>query len=167
MSRAFDRYHRSNETAYSLMRLVMIFCAFSISVSMINWSCNIYLQKKLRTTNKYSFQSCMTECTVDTILNKCDCLPFYYPESSKFFFSLIVITVAYKPNDEYLFIFFGFFRYESIFKEISSMFITWCEMSAWQSPYVDNNQSQCIVFRAIINWWTIYFRCFFKFEASG
>lgn len=24
----------------------------------------------------------MTECTVDTILNKCDCLPFYYPESN-------------------------------------------------------------------------------------
>lgn len=38
-------------------------------------------EQKLRTTNKYSFQSCMTECTVDTILNKCDCLPFYYPES--------------------------------------------------------------------------------------
>ncbi|XP_037044653.1 sodium channel protein Nach-like [Bradysia coprophila] len=38
-------------------------------------------EKKLRTTNKYSFQSCMNECTVDTILAKCDCLPFYYPES--------------------------------------------------------------------------------------
>lgn len=22
----------------------------------------------------------MTECTVDAILSKCDCLPFYYPE---------------------------------------------------------------------------------------
>lgn len=41
----------------------------------------LFLQKKLRSANKYSFQSCMTECTVDTIVNKCDCLPFYYPES--------------------------------------------------------------------------------------
>lgn len=38
-------------------------------------------EQRLRTTNKYSFQSCMNECTVDTILSKCDCVPFYYPES--------------------------------------------------------------------------------------
>lgn len=47
-------------------------------------------QKKLRTTNKYSFQSCMNECTVDTILSKCDCLPFYYPESGEFYARLVV-----------------------------------------------------------------------------
>ncbi|XP_055311194.1 sodium channel protein Nach-like isoform X2 [Sitodiplosis mosellana] len=52
------------------------------SLSQKQRNCLFVDEKKLRTTNKYSFQSCMTECTVDTILNKCDCLPFYYPESN-------------------------------------------------------------------------------------
>lgn len=50
-------------------------------LSQLQRNCLFEDEKKLRTTNKYSFQSCMNECTVDTILSKCDCLPFYYPES--------------------------------------------------------------------------------------
>lgn len=50
-------------------------------LSQLQRNCLFEDEAKLRTTNKYSFQSCMNECTVDTILTKCDCLPFYYPES--------------------------------------------------------------------------------------
>lgn len=101
-------------------------------------------QKKLRTTNKYSFQSCMTECTVDTILNKCDCLPFYYPESS--------MCSLWSPlhenknknknwtNNKWMLMIDGFLRfasrYESLFKEIPTVFIAWCEMLTRQSSYV-------------------------------
>lgn len=40
-------------------------------------------QKKLRTTDKYNFNTCITECSVDAILQKCRCLPFFYPEVSE------------------------------------------------------------------------------------
>lgn len=35
---------------------------------------------QLRTTTKYTYQSCIAECAVDTILAVCKCLPFYYME---------------------------------------------------------------------------------------
>lgn len=37
-------------------------------------------ERRLRTTTKYTYQSCIAECAVDTILRVCDCLPFYYME---------------------------------------------------------------------------------------
>ncbi|KAJ6642565.1 Pickpocket protein 28 [Pseudolycoriella hygida] len=43
-------------------------------------NCFFQDEKKLRTTEKYSFQSCITECAVDTIVKQCGCLPFYYSE---------------------------------------------------------------------------------------
>jgi len=41
-------------------------------------------ERKLRNTHEYSFASCMTECRVDAIINRCHCIPFFYPELSEF-----------------------------------------------------------------------------------
>lgn len=38
-------------------------------------------EKKLRATAKYSVNSCMAECRVNFIIEKCNCLPFLYPET--------------------------------------------------------------------------------------
>lgn len=34
----------------------------------------------LTTSPVYTYKTCMSECTVDTIYSTCGCLPFYYPE---------------------------------------------------------------------------------------
>lgn len=42
-------------------------------------------EQRLRTTDEYAYQSCLTECVVDTILEICGCIPFYYPHLRKGF----------------------------------------------------------------------------------
>ncbi|CAD7081679.1 unnamed protein product [Hermetia illucens] len=44
--------------------------------------CRFSNEKPLRITKKYSFQSCLTECRADSILKRCGCLPFFFPELS-------------------------------------------------------------------------------------
>lgn len=39
---------------------------------------------RLRTTHRYRYQACQTECVVDTILQTCGCIPFYYPHIGAF-----------------------------------------------------------------------------------
>lgn len=60
-------------------------CFFDDEVSCIGsrWERSVMSgipQRKLRTTTRYTFQSCIFECAVDTILLICNCLPFYYAE---------------------------------------------------------------------------------------
>lgn len=43
-------------------------------------------EKPLRSTHRYSFDSCMMECRVDTIVDLCGCVPFNFPETRKFLF---------------------------------------------------------------------------------
>lgn len=40
-------------------------------------------ERKLRTSDKYSFETCLSECKVDTVLNICNCIPFIYPDTRK------------------------------------------------------------------------------------
>lgn len=47
-------------------------------LSLADRNCLFDDERRLRTTSKYSFQSCITECAVDAILRVCNCLPFYY-----------------------------------------------------------------------------------------
>jgi Amiloride-sensitive sodium channel len=58
--------------------------------------CYLKAEKKLRTTNHYSFKSCITECRVDRIQQICRCVPFYYPETDlvEFAYSSRVCTLA-------------------------------------------------------------------------
>ncbi|XP_024941934.1 pickpocket protein 28 isoform X2 [Cephus cinctus] len=37
-------------------------------------------EMKLRITNRYSFESCVTECKLNYIIKLCECAPFYYPK---------------------------------------------------------------------------------------
>lgn len=60
------------------VRLEGMFCCFVYAKTIL------YLQKKLRTTDRYSYESCLTECVVDAILNICGCIPFFYPHLRKF-----------------------------------------------------------------------------------
>lgn len=100
-SQESDHCHRHNGIVYLSMRWVsIVFFQDPIQSIYMQILRNhiTFCQKKLRTTNKYSFQSCMTECTVDTILNKCDCLPFYYPESSKLIYSFWALFQSKSMN---------------------------------------------------------------------
>lgn len=49
-------------------------------------------EKPLRNTKRYSFDSCMMECRVDTIVKLCGCIPFNFPETRMFF---IIINVQF------------------------------------------------------------------------
>ena len=51
-------------------------------------NCYFEDEKKLRTTKKYSYAMCIAECTVDTILKFCQCLPFYFTEVRKLILNL-------------------------------------------------------------------------------
>lgn len=37
-------------------------------------------EMELKSVDKYSFETCMTECVIDAILKICQCIPFYYPD---------------------------------------------------------------------------------------
>lgn len=37
-------------------------------------------EQTLRASDRYSYQSCMVECVVETMLKLCGCIPFFYPE---------------------------------------------------------------------------------------
>lgn len=50
------------------------------ALSLSDRNCFFDDERRLRTTTKYTFQSCISECAVDTILDVCNCLPFYYME---------------------------------------------------------------------------------------
>lgn len=41
-------------------------------------------QRNLRSTKKYSYQACVSECAADNVVRVCECVPFYYPEIRKF-----------------------------------------------------------------------------------
>lgn len=43
-------------------------------------NCYFEDERQLETSNRYTYDLCISECTVRTILELCDCLPFYYPE---------------------------------------------------------------------------------------
>lgn len=47
-------------------------------LSLADRQCIFDDERVLRTTTKYTYHSCISECAVDTILQTCDCLPFYY-----------------------------------------------------------------------------------------
>lgn len=47
-------------------------------LSLADRQCIFDDERLLRTTTKYTYHSCISECAVDTILQICDCLPFYY-----------------------------------------------------------------------------------------
>jgi acid-sensing ion channel, other len=66
------------------------------SVAIEQRRCYLKGEKKLRTTNHYSFKSCITECRVDRIQQICKCVPFYYPETDlvEFAYSSRVCTLA-------------------------------------------------------------------------
>lgn len=49
------------------------------SLPLTQRNCLFNDEQRLRTTDTYSYQSCLTECVVDTILEICGCIPFYYP----------------------------------------------------------------------------------------
>lgn len=40
-------------------------------------------EKKLRTTDVYTYKSCVTECKVDHFIKACACIPFFFNELSK------------------------------------------------------------------------------------
>lgn len=49
-------------------------------------------EMRLRTTNRYRYQACQTECVMDTIVETCGCMPFYYPQfGADFVFRYYVI----------------------------------------------------------------------------
>lgn len=41
-------------------------------------------ERQLKTVETYSFESCMTECVIDAIIKMCNCIPFYYPDSTEY-----------------------------------------------------------------------------------
>lgn len=43
-------------------------------------NCLFYDEQPLRASDRYSYQSCMVECVVDTMLRLCGCIPFFYPQ---------------------------------------------------------------------------------------
>ncbi|GAB0097885.1 sodium channel protein Nach [Sergentomyia squamirostris] len=47
-------------------------------------NCYFNDEYKLRATKKYTLNSCIAECRVDTIVKKCKCLPFFFPDISTF-----------------------------------------------------------------------------------
>lgn len=41
-------------------------------------------EKELKSVENYSVESCTTECIIDAIFSKCNCIPFYYPDYTEY-----------------------------------------------------------------------------------
>lgn len=50
---------------------------------LMRFSCFSFTQRSLRSTYKYTFQACVSECAADNVVDVCKCVPFYYPEIRK------------------------------------------------------------------------------------
>ncbi|XP_014217076.1 pickpocket protein 28-like [Copidosoma floridanum] len=74
----------TQETAMILSASIMVSSESVRSLSNSQRNCWFTDEKQLSTSSIYSYQSCITECRIKYIQRYCDCVPFYYPNFSKF-----------------------------------------------------------------------------------
>lgn len=42
------------------------------------------------TWKKYSYMNCLNECRANTVLDRCGCIPYYYPQNGKKFLIILL-----------------------------------------------------------------------------
>lgn len=64
-------------------------CVFSDEGDKILKYENVYYTRL--TSGRYSYKNCMAGCRANTIRNKCDCIPYYFPSSGQYIYICIYI----------------------------------------------------------------------------